>query len=62
MQQCKKAINHVNSIHLTIKADCRVVAVDQLAGKTARDYKDRACDAVDNWTTVYAEFHEKEFQ
>ena len=47
--------DYVNSIHLTTKTGCQVVAVDQLAGGTADYYKDHVCEPVDHLARVYAD-------
>ncbi|KAL5481691.1 hypothetical protein EMCRGX_G021924 [Ephydatia muelleri] len=47
---------HVNSIHITTKTDCFVVAVDELPGGTA-DYYLHITDAFDNLARVYSHFH-----
>ena len=49
---------HVNSIHITTKSDCFVVAVDELPGATAEDYCLHISNSVDNLARVYLHFHD----
>ena len=53
---------HVNSIHITTKSDCFVVAVDELPGATAEDYCLHISNSFDNLARVYSHFHEAEYQ
>ena len=52
---------HTNSIHLTTKEECEVIAIDELAGGTADDYCEHVCGAVDHLAATYAAFHEEDF-
>ena len=36
---------HINSIHLTTKEECEVIAIDELAGGIADDYCEHVCGA-----------------
>ena len=47
---------HVNSIHITTKTDCFVVAVDELPAGTAEDYYLHIIDRFDNLARVYLIF------
>lgn len=53
---------HINSIHLTTKTDCHVIAVDQLAGGTAEDYHSHVCNSIDQLASVYSDFHDEDYQ
>ncbi|XP_050404243.1 uncharacterized protein LOC126820380 [Patella vulgata] len=53
---------HVNSIHLTTKSDCDLVAVDELPGGTANDYHGHITNTIDYLADVYSDFHEEEYQ
>jgi hypothetical protein len=53
---------HINSIHVTTKTDCKVIAVDQLAGGTTDDYHSHVCDSVDEMASVHSDFHNEEYQ
>jgi len=53
---------HVNSIHFTTKEETHVIAVDELPGGTTDDYHNHICDSVDHLASMYADFHEEEFQ
>nr|XP_047144092.1 uncharacterized protein LOC124817731 [Hydra vulgaris] len=48
---------HVNSVHLTSKNKCQVIALDQMPGGTADDYEKHICMAVDHMASVYSDFH-----
>ena len=52
----------MNSIHITTKTDCFVVAVDELPGGTAEGYYLHITDAFDNLARVYSHFHGTEYQ
>jgi hypothetical protein len=58
MQQPK----NVNSIHLTLKNECRVIAIDQLPGGTAVDYANHISNEVDHTALVYSNFYIKPFE
>ena len=44
---------HINSVHITSKYECNVIAVDQLAGGTAEDYMHHIDDSVKRLVEVY---------
>ena len=44
---------HINSVHITSKYGCNVIAVDQLAGGTAEDYMHHIDDSVKRLVEVY---------
>ena len=48
---------HINSIYLTSKDQCLVVALDQLPGGTADDYENHICNAFDHMAFIYSHFH-----
>jgi hypothetical protein len=48
---------HINSIHLTSKDKCLVVALDQLPGGTADDYENHICNPIDHMAFIYSNFH-----
>ena len=48
---------HVNAIHTTSEHKCLVVALDQLAGGTAKDYSQHIIDSVAHLAHVYCQFH-----
>ncbi|XP_047138521.2 uncharacterized protein LOC124814655 [Hydra vulgaris] len=48
---------HINSIHLTSKDKCLVIALDQLPGGTADDYENHICNAIDHMAFIYSHFH-----
>ena len=48
---------HVNAIHTTSEDKCLVVALDQLAGGTAKDYSQHIIDSVAHLAHVYCQFH-----
>ena len=39
---------HLNSVHITTKANSYVIAADELPGGTAEDYHLHICESVDN--------------
>ena len=43
---------HLNSVHITTKANCYVIAADELPGGTAEDYHLHICESVDNLAHV----------
>ncbi|KAK6168628.1 hypothetical protein SNE40_019823 [Patella caerulea] len=47
---------HVNSIHITSKDDCLVVALDQLPGGTADDYATHIIESVEHLARVMCDF------
>ena len=47
---------HINSVHLTMKDDREVIAVDELPGGTAEDYSEHVCGSVKQLATTYAHF------
>ena len=53
---------HVNSVHLTFKTGCLVVAIDQIPGGTAHDYSQHICESVDHLAEVYSQFNHIAFQ
>lgn len=53
---------HLNSIHFTTKANCYVVAVDELPGGTAEDYQIHICDSISNLANVYCNFFEADYE
>ncbi|KAK2170436.1 hypothetical protein LSH36_3g30075 [Paralvinella palmiformis] len=48
---------HINSVHITSKYGCNVIAVDQLAGGTAEDYMHHIDDTVKRLAEVYSSFY-----
>ena len=50
---------HINSVHITTKDGCNVIAIDQLAGGTAEDYARHVDDSVKRLAEVYAAIHVK---
>ena len=54
--------NHVNSIHVTTRTDCLVVAIDELPGGTAEDYSSHIINSFDNLANVHAYFTGEEQQ
>ena len=48
-------------MHFTIKENCEIIAIDELAGGTADDYSEHVCGAVDHLATTYAHFHGNDF-
>ncbi|XP_047126932.1 uncharacterized protein LOC124808016 [Hydra vulgaris] len=48
---------HINSVHLTSKSKCQVIALDQLPGGTSDDYEKHIGNAVDNMASIYSNFH-----
>ncbi|KAK2145658.1 hypothetical protein LSH36_666g01027 [Paralvinella palmiformis] len=48
---------HINSVHITSKYGCNVIAVDQLAGGTAEDYMHHIDDSVKRLAEVYSSFY-----
>ncbi|XP_065641786.1 uncharacterized protein LOC124810435 isoform X1 [Hydra vulgaris] len=48
---------HINTVHLTSKNNCQVIALDQLPGGTAVDYESHICGAVDHLAFIYSDFH-----
>lgn len=53
---------HINSIHLTSKYECEVVAIDELPGGTGDDYCEHVCSSIHNIADTYASFHEEEVE
>ena len=53
---------HVNSIHLTTREKCLVVATDQLAGGTAENYERHVCDSVGELALLYSDLHGIDYQ
>ncbi|XP_014662638.1 PREDICTED: uncharacterized protein LOC106805525 [Priapulus caudatus] len=53
---------HVNSVHITNKSDCHVLAIDQLAGGTAEDYELYITETFDNLTNVYCKLYSSNFE
>ena len=53
---------HLNSVHITTKANCYVIAADELPGVTAEDYHMHICESVDNLANVYLHFLDKDYQ
>jgi hypothetical protein len=52
---------HVNSINLTSKDKCLVIALDQLPGGTAFDYESHICTSIDYMAFVYSDFYQSNF-
>ena len=52
---------HVNSIHVTSKDECFVLAVDQLPGGKAEDYQLHLCDATDAMADTYCKVYSTDF-
>ena len=52
---------HINSVHLTTKDACEVIAIDELPGGTADDYSEHVCGSVNHLATTYADFHELDY-
>ena len=52
---------HINSIHLTSKNKCQVIALDQLPGGTSDDYQNHICNAVDHMALVYSDYFSLSF-
>ena len=48
---------HINSIHVSTKADCFAVAVDELPGGTAHDYHRHIFESVRSLANVHAHFN-----
>ncbi|KAK2140232.1 hypothetical protein LSH36_1428g00020 [Paralvinella palmiformis] len=48
---------HINSVHITSKYGCNVIAVHQLAGGTAEDYMHHIDDSVKRLAEVYSSFY-----
>ena len=48
--------DHVNSIHVTTRTDCLVIAIDEVPGGTAEDYSIHIIDSIDNLANVHAYF------
>nr|XP_047133635.1 uncharacterized protein LOC124811655 [Hydra vulgaris] len=48
---------HINTVHLTSKNNCQVIALDQLPGGTAVDYESHICGAIDHLAFIYSDFH-----
>ena len=48
---------HVNAIHTMSEDKCLVVALDQLAGGTAKDYSHHSINSVAHLAHVYCQFH-----
>ena len=53
---------HVNSVHVTSKESCRIIALDKLAGGTAEDYENHITESIDFIAHIYAAFNECEFE
>ena len=49
---------HVNSVHITTKDKCQVLAVDQLPGGTAEDYELHITETLDSIVETYCGFHD----
>ena len=54
--------DHVNSIHVTTRTDCLVIAIDEVPGGTAEDYSIHIIDSIDNLANVHAYFTGEEQQ
>lgn len=52
----------MNAIHITTEDQCLVVALDQLAGGTAKDYADHIIHSIEHLARVFSDFHELEFK
>nr|XP_047125514.1 uncharacterized protein LOC124807570 [Hydra vulgaris] len=52
---------HVNAVHLTTESVCMVVAIDQLPGGTAYDYKSHITKSVDNLAKLYSDFYKLKY-
>jgi len=52
----------INSIHLTTKTKCFVVAIDQLPGGTAEDYAEHVTSSIDELAKVYSSFYFCDYQ
>ena len=53
--RCHNAGVHINSVHITDKANCYVISVDQLPGGTAEDYHTHICDSVNRLAEIYTD-------
>ena len=53
---------HVNSVHVTSKDQCLIIAVDELPGGTADDYANHVNDSIDHLAQVFSSFNESNFQ
>ena len=54
--------DHVNSIHVTTRTNCLVVAIDELPRGTAEDYSSHTIDSIDNLANVHTGFTGEEQQ
>lgn len=52
----------MNSMRLTSKSVCEVVAVDELPEGTADDYCQHVSFSVDHLAQVYADYHKDDYQ
>ena len=52
---------HANSIHVTSRDKCFVLAVDQLPGGTAEDYQLHINDKIDSLSSVYCQVYSTNF-
>ncbi|XP_065648591.1 uncharacterized protein LOC136077987 [Hydra vulgaris] len=52
---------HINSINLTSKDKCLVIALDQLPGGAAFDYESHICTSIDYMAFVYSDFYKSSF-
>ena len=53
---------HLNSVHITTKANCYVIAADELPGGTAENYHLHICESIDNLANVFCHFLDKDYQ
>ena len=53
---------HVNSIHVTSKETCLIVALDELPGGTSEDYENHRTESIDFIAKIYSSFEEIDFQ
>ena len=53
---------HVNSILVTSKETCLIVALDELPGGTSEDYENHITESIDFIAKIYSSFEEIDFQ
>ena len=47
---------HLNSIHVTTRPSCYIIAVDELHGGSAGDYSKHICESVDHLARFHSEY------